>query len=1084
MSRPIHLLVRASAGTGKTYVLSSRYLELLLSGVDPDRVLATTFTRKAAHEILDRIVERLAQAAPDTERGRKKLAELSRSIGRAASAEECLASLERLLRGMDRIRIGTIDSFFAQLARLFALDLGLPPAWRIADEAESELLRSEAVADAVARAGRVELLDLLRDFQRQAVGQGAHRVLLDFAGRGREVMLESAPEAWTCIRALPVVERGELEAAIEALAEFPVPRNKDRSESKDWRKALQGIRDLAGEHEWIGLLEKNGLIKKICSRESSYSRKPIAPNHVEALRPILGHALHVLTSRLVVQNSASRALLERFEESYRALSRARGLLRFEDVSNALAPVSSDDPLVARGVDLAHRIDGKIDHLLLDEFQDTAPVQWRVLRPLADGIVSDGSGERSFFCVGDEKQSIYGWRAAEPRLLRELDRKRPTLRKEELKKSYRSSRAVLGAVNLVFATIAQNPAFAQADPEVIAAAEEFQGSFVEHEPNADRPGAVHLVRARPHGVDEPEHLPVLGAAVERVGAILDDAPRATIGVLVRRRAWIPDLIRRLRDAGIAASDEGGNPLTDSMAVLHALSLLHLGDHPGDTAAAFHVANSPFGRVVGLDPALFAAGRRDPSAGRGALDDAVLARIGAAARGVRARLAAQGYGGFLASIRPGEGYGGWDLERYEQLVDLALAWEGRAGSRPRAFVEHVRKTKVEDRSAAQVRVMTVHGAKGLEFDAVLLPELDRSMSGRGDALLTMRPDPEGAIEVVSHGIRKEIAPAHAQLDEVRRDVARRRMVEELCVLYVAMTRAIHRLDLIVQGRDKEGGGLTNAAIFRKAFDVDAAGPEGVAWSHPERTEPWFREEIGPAPEKLPAAARAAPAATREARGAPGGAPAAARETPSLRLAPARRSRSTASRSPSQAKDLDLVAPSRLLLPRDAMTARGRIVHRLLQEVDWIETFDRSDEELLALARRIDADEKLVASALAEFRASLARPETKRLLSQSDPPREVWRERPFSLFLPDTNGIETLWTGAFDRVVLRREGGMVVSAEIVDFKTDRVEGEAIRARAESYRAQMHAYRRALAHITGLTETAIRLRLAFLAPDAVEDL
>src|SRR6185369_15894541 len=109
-----HLLLRASAGTGKTHQLSNRYLALLLGGADPETILATTFTRKAAHEILERILERLADGA----RGKPELAGLEAEIGRVPTAEECLDHLARLLRGMDRLRVGTIDAFFAQLARL------------------------------------------------------------------------------------------------------------------------------------------------------------------------------------------------------------------------------------------------------------------------------------------------------------------------------------------------------------------------------------------------------------------------------------------------------------------------------------------------------------------------------------------------------------------------------------------------------------------------------------------------------------------------------------------------------------------------------------------------------------------------------------------------------------------------------------------------------------------------------------------------------------------------------------------------------------------------------------------------------
>ena len=281
---------------------------------------------------------------------------------------------------------------------------------------------------------------------------------------------------------------------------------------------------------------------------------------------------------------------------------------------------------------------------------------------------------------------------------------------------------------------------------------------------------------------------------------------------------------------------------------------------------------------------------------------------------------------------------------------------------------------------------------------------------------------------------------------------------------MTRAVHRLDLVVQGLEKEGGGLTNAAILRRAFDVDAVGEPGEAWSHDDGTAPWFRAEIGPETETEAAA------------------PVGARAK--LSFAPARRPRSLPARSPSRAKDLERTSAARLLQPHDAVTARGRIAHRLLEEVEWLETFARSDAELLAVLRGIEPDEAAAASAVADLRAWIAQPATRRLLSRPPDDVEVWRERPFAVLLPEAAGSETLWTGAFDRVVLRREGGRVAAAEIVDFKTDRVDDAALPARVEAYRPQMEAYRRVLARMTELPEPAIRVRLAFLARDAVIDL
>ena len=142
MSSATHILISASAGTGKTFQLSNRYLGLLQRGVMPDQILATTFTRKAAGEILDRVMVRLAEAALDA--GKRR--ELGRWLPAAElSATRCQDMLWQMLRQLHRLRVSTLDAFFAQLAGSFSLELGLPPGWRIVDELQERYLRSEAI---------------------------------------------------------------------------------------------------------------------------------------------------------------------------------------------------------------------------------------------------------------------------------------------------------------------------------------------------------------------------------------------------------------------------------------------------------------------------------------------------------------------------------------------------------------------------------------------------------------------------------------------------------------------------------------------------------------------------------------------------------------------------------------------------------------------------------------------------------------------------------------------------------------------------------------------------------------------------
>ena len=162
-------VVRASAGTGKTYRLTARLMRILLQGAAPESILATTFTRKAAGEILDRVLLTLAHAANESDpaalealREQVDLPTLPRSA--------CLQMFDKLLRNVHRLRICTLDSLFSQLARSFSFELGLPPAWRLTDEIEEMWLREQAVDALIATLDPAEMMTLL-----SMLGKGENR---------------------------------------------------------------------------------------------------------------------------------------------------------------------------------------------------------------------------------------------------------------------------------------------------------------------------------------------------------------------------------------------------------------------------------------------------------------------------------------------------------------------------------------------------------------------------------------------------------------------------------------------------------------------------------------------------------------------------------------------------------------------------------------------------------------------------------------------------------------------------------------------------------------------------------------------
>ena len=285
-----------------------------------------------------------------------------------------------------------------------------------------------------------------------------------------------------------------------------------------------------------------------------------------------------------------------------------------------------------------------------------------------------------------------------------------------------------------------------------------------------------------------------------------------------------MIYELRKLDVPASEEGGNPLTDSAAVNVVLSLLRIADHPGDTVARFHVAHSPLGAAVGLEDYR---------------DDAAARRVSLQ---VRQSLVQHGYG---ATIQ------GWtqslaghcsrrELSRLEQLVEKAYAYNATATLRTDEFVAFVELTRVADPIPADVRVMTIHQAKGLQFDIVVLPELDGDVVGQSDPVVTHRGDCTLPVDCVcryaSANIQQLLPASFQQMFEAATD---RAVTESLCVLYVAVTRAIHALYAIVppSAGSEKNVPRTHAGLLRAALAGAArAEPATVLYRHGDPQ--WYR------------------------------------------------------------------------------------------------------------------------------------------------------------------------------------------------------------------------------------------------------
>jgi ATP-dependent helicase/nuclease subunit A len=1044
-----NLLVMASAGTGKTFQLTGRYLDLAMkvlsapgaeSGADLSTILATTFTRKAAGEILDRVLERLSLAAIDE----GKRHELSRQLGRALTATECETALFRILKDLHRLTVLTIDSFFMRIASVYSLELGVPPGWSITDDETDAQLRSDALDRMMEEMGKEAMLRGLEQMSpsgafsaRGCLEKPLKVALLAVCASGFD------PQPWQAIEARTrPLDKAELNRVIDGIRNLQAPLTKTGSP----RKSFVTAHENAVEHLLAGKF-KDFIVKGIASKmldaecdEITFDRVPVPPETLDAYGPVIDHAAAVLVDQLRAKNLATFQFALAFHKAYHAAKRSRGLYRFDDVPQMLLNATEQGRLD----DLYFRLDARISHVLLDEFQDTSIDQFRLLEPILDEQLSS-EDERTCFCVGDVKQSIYGWRGAEPALMPSLASRWPgRFRQIPLDESYRSSQAITDTVNEIFLPLAANPVIAERSHVA-------QAWLTEAKPHKTAKKLSGCVTLWECGVDDEGKPSPHTFAARRVKAIHDVAPTATIAVLVRAKKHIPKLMFELSKLGILASEEAGSPLEDAPAVSAILSLLHLADFPDDTAAAFHVASGPLGPFLELDV------------------DGTPRRRSQVASFIRGRLMRDGYGPTLRWLRAelSSTMDARGLMRLDQLIEVANAFDEQAGTRPSEFVKIARSKRIEDPSSSRVRVMTIHKSKGLEFDAVILPDLNAPWD-KFKNLIVLRDSPMEPIRLISHAADKAVQACHEELAAGYSAMVDRNVSEQISALYVAVTRAKHCLEMIVppltekESKDDTGPALTGANVLRAALAPGAvADAEGLLWRKTHGDD-WTRELTRPATNET----------TTEVgfRFKPG--------SHSLIPRPPRASPSSLKKTTRNLADI--------FSPRgEAAASTGTLLHEWYALIEWLDDGEPAEEALDAAASKLGWSPRDAAAHVPTFRRSLSGQGggvLRRAHHATLPPIdaiEVRREWAFEVPILDDRDERVLLNGRFDRLVLGRRNGAVVWAEVIDFKSDRVgaaDAAALRSRVDSYRPQMRGYAKAVSALFGLTSDQVMTTLLFV--------
>ncbi len=1038
MTPPGHVMILASAGSGKTYALTDRFIGLLARGAAPDRIVALTFTRKAAGEFFDRILNKLAAAAADPAAARR----LDAAIGWEGREPE---AYRRLLRGMvdamPRLRLGTLDGFFARIVRAFPLELGLAGDFEVLQEHAARLERRRVLRRLYlpVRGGPAEAQkNFIEAFKRATFGADEKRLathLDTFLDEHHRVYLTAASGAgWGEAARIwpsgqPWLEAGTaLAPALRTLESWLASATLDPSSRRRWAEFLEAVptwapgASLPRPLEYV--LEKTLPILPALlagSAELKFNRQ--AQALPAAAARALGDVVQAIAAaELSGQLAVTRGIFEvlrDYDRLYHDTVRRGGKLTFADIQRLLEPMRlsaiGGEPEAGR-LAIDYRLDGEIDHWLLDEFQDTSFGQWSILRNLVDEAVQDPTGRRTFFCVGDVKQAIYTWRGGDPRIFREVleyyNAAAPgTVVEKFLDSSWRSGPPVIELVNAVFGASAVLHGLFPG-----AAAATWTREWRTHRSAVpDRNGQAALIHAA--GRDGRWR-----TTLELLRELAPGERGLSCAVLVRQNDTAAELADYLRaEGGFSATAEADlRVCVDHPAGAALLALVQAAAHPGDRLAWEHVRMSPLAAVLGVD-------------GIGDRDALALAVLGSIFHDGFARTMEF----WLKRLEPADRF---SRERADQFAAAAAAFDATGSRNPDEFIEFMGRFTLRDtEGGAVVRVMTIHKAKGLDFDVVVVPDLEgHTLLSRREGL-AVHESADRSIDWVLDLPPRLFSENDAVLGAHVCDARAAACYEQLSLLYVALTRAKRGLYVVT-----EPVGASSSANFPQ-FLARTLGCEerpirvgahefAGSWS---RGDPeWFRGLPPPAP-----ASRPVPGLERLAGAASNSVLRRRVRRPSL-------------------EDPSWESPARLFrLERSRESDFGRRVHELLARIAWADPAERAaraaDWAAQGGAPDAEAAACLTAAGLAAIWAS------------PDGAAEVWRERDFEVIA------EEAWvSGRFDRVVVSKDSaGRPTAAVVYDFKTDRAESPANwRAIAERHAGQLATYRRAVCALTGLPAAAVR--------------
>jgi ATP-dependent helicase/nuclease subunit A len=846
-SNPLaNVWLSASAGTGKTQVLAARVFRLLLRGVDPGAILCLTFTKAGAAEMASRITGRLAlwvrMAGPE-------LASDLEALGEEATPELRGRARTLFAKVLDApgggLRIQTIHSFCQSLLAAFPMEAGLVPGFRPLEAREEAVLRREALAEMLVDAEREGRFGLIASVGALSLrlGEGQAEAFLHECARAPDAMDALPSGIQPFLRRALDLPEGDIGAEIATCCgddAFDLPTLRRIADANRAWGTATGIGHAGIADRWLAAAaaERAELLAELASivhtakgelRKASKKLTDADPDYADIAADLGGRCAELIAMRARADYAdlLARALDagRDYSRAYVEAKRRVGAVDFDDLIRGTVALLQQEGM---GEWIRYKLDQATEHVLIDEAQDTNLQQWTIVRAIVDeffvGSGAHGSGVRTLFTVGDYKQAIFGFQGTDPIFFRAAhayfqeradassdDPDDPEMQARPLETlslthSFRSTRAVLEFVDAAIGVLPVPG----------------MGSLSASEPHASEvpgPGTVTLLPAVFEGGSDEEEEGWVGDATRKLAGDIARQIKEWIGtlpleskgrmlrpedvmILVKRRGELASLIvARLYAEKVPVAGVDRLRLNAPLAVQDLLAAIRFALQPEDDLALASLLVSP---LIGWsqDDLMHAAPRERGSLWRhlrATHDDerlaplyALLARADIATpyRFLEEMLSGALDGRRKLLLRLGEEA----RDPIEELLNAALNFERLATPSLQRFLDWFDRGDVEIvRDAAQpqgaVRVMTAHGAKGLQAPLVILADATADPTAARREFTKWGPEHfDGPAFPV---FRPRSAERGGPLDDVLAAADQRELEEHWRLFYVAATRAEERL-----------------------------------------------------------------------------------------------------------------------------------------------------------------------------------------------------------------------------------------------------------------------------------------------------